>query len=47
MIQKKDRMLSVENGRFSYKLNGSNLGWNRIGFTVGTSNGTGLAGFEY
>lgn len=44
---KNNRVLSVQDGRFSYKLKGSNLGWNRIGFTVGTSHGTGLAGFEY
>ena len=45
--RKNNRVLSVEDGRFSYKLAGRNLGWNRIGFTVGTSHGTGLAGFEY
>jgi len=47
MIQKKERVLSVENGRFRYKMSGRNLGWDRVGFTLGTSHGTGLAGFEY
>jgi len=47
MLQKKDRILSVDDGRFSYTLTGRDLGWKRIGFTLGTSHGTGQAGFEY
>jgi hypothetical protein len=47
MIEKQQRILSVADGRFTYKLSGKNLGWNRIGFTLGTSHGTGQAGFEY
>ena len=45
--RKNNRVLSVEDGRFSYKLAGRNLGWHRIGFTLGTSHGTGQGGFEY
>jgi hypothetical protein len=47
MIEKQKRELSVAGGRFSYKLAGRNLGWDGIGFTLGTSHGTGLGGFEY
>jgi hypothetical protein len=47
MIEKQNRVLSVADGRFSYKLAGKDLGWDRIGFTLGTSHGTGQAGFEY
>jgi len=46
-IEKHQRILSVEDGRFSYKLAGKNLGWHRIGFTLGTSHGAGQGGFEY
>ncbi len=47
MIEKAQRVLSVADGRFNYKLAGKNLGWERIGFTLGTSHGTGQGGFEY
>lgn len=47
MIKKNDRILSVEDGRFTYKHADKNLGWHRVGFTLVTSHGTGQAGFEY
>ena len=47
MIEKRNRILTVADGRFCYKLAGKNLGWHGIGFTLGTSHGTGQGGFEY
>lgn len=47
MIEKQHRTLELSEGRFSYKAAGKNLGWDRIGFTLGTHHGTGKGGFEY
>ena len=47
MIQKHQRILTLAEGRFSFKTAEKNLGWDRIGFTIGTHHGTGKAGFEY
>ncbi len=46
-LEQQQRTLSLADGRFSYKLTGKNLGWDRIGFTLGTHHGTGKGGFEY
>lgn len=46
-IERQQRILSLDCGRFSYKAVGGNLGWDRIGFTLGTHHGTGKGGFEY
>ena len=47
MMERHQRTLSIADGRFSYKLAGKKLGWDRIGFTLGTSHGAGQGGFEY
>jgi hypothetical protein len=47
MIEKAQPVLSLADERFSYKLPGKNLGWERVAFTLGTSHGTGQGGFEY
>ncbi len=46
-IEKHQRVLTLGDGRFSFKAAGKNLGWDRIGFTLGTHHGTGKGGFEY
>jgi hypothetical protein len=46
-IEKHERTLALANGRLSFKATGKNLGWDRIGFTLGTHHGTGKGGFEY
>ncbi len=46
-FEKHGRTLAVVDGRLSYKLAGKNLGWDRLGFTLGTHHGTGKGGFEY
>ena len=47
IIEKQQRILTLTDGRFSYKVAGKNLGWDHIGFTLGTHHGTGKGGFEY
>ncbi len=34
-LDQHQRILTLTDGRFSYKLSGGNLGWDRIGFTLG------------
>ncbi len=46
-FEKHQRVLTLVDGRFNYKAVGKNLGWDRIGFTLGTHHGTGKGGFEY
>ena len=46
-LEQHQRILTLADGRFSYKLSGKNLGWDRIGFALGTHHGTGKGGFEY
>jgi hypothetical protein len=46
-IDKHQRTLSLSDGRFSFKVTGKNLGWDQIGFTLGSHHGTGKGGFEY
>ncbi len=41
------RILSAADGCFSYLMAGKRLGWERIGFSLGTHHGTGKGGFEY
>jgi hypothetical protein len=46
-FDKQHRTLTLADGRFSYTATGKRLGWDRIGFTLGTHHGTGKGGFEY
>jgi len=47
MVEKGERTLSLADGRFSYLAAGKKLGWEQIGFTLGTQHSTGKGGFEY
>jgi len=46
-IQRDQRTLSIVEGRFSYKASDKNLGWDGVGFSLGTYHGFGKGGFEY
>ncbi len=46
-IERHSRILTLADGRFSFKAAGKNLGWDRIGFSLTTHYGTGKGGFEY
>ena len=46
-LSQHQRTLTLDNGRLSYLVADKKLGWNQLGFSLGTHHGTGKGGFEY